>query len=124
MSKPFQVGDEVFLVERTYRDGKSQLHSIRKDKIKNITPKRQVIKLESHGTEFNLEGQPEKYQGYSQFSTTLEFWSSELYLEVRKMRVWVKISDRINRKMVEALDRDSLIELDEMLTKLFPKKDA
>lgn len=107
----FKVGDTVYVVTRSYKgNGYSHIESMSTDKVKTITAKRGIVKLEKYQTEFKLDGYPSKSEGFSTYSTTLEPWSLDLLREIRVAKI-IRAAHALTFKQVSEMDNDDQIAL-------------
>jgi hypothetical protein len=113
MSKDFKVGDKVYVVVRSYGGG-IKLESVSADIIKNITPKRGVVKLTESSKEFTLDGSPAKYERWAHYSTSLEYWSPELATELRVLKI-LKNAQKVTFEKVVGLTDEQHIALYDIL---------
>lgn len=119
----FKVGDTVYIVTRSFHgNGKSRIHSVSTDKVKTVTTKRGIVKLEKSSAEFRLDGYPAKQSGFSTYSTNLELWSSELNKDIRIAKI-VRAAHALTFDMVINMERDDQITLyDALNLKMGPKE--
>jgi len=119
----FKVGDTVYIVTRGFNgNGKGNIESVKTDRVKTVTAKRGIVKLEKSSTEFKLDGYPAKRSEFSVYSTRLELYNADLIRDIRITKI-VRAAHALTFDTVTNMDRDSQIELyDALKLNMQPKE--